>query len=96
MDTRYYQNRYALHYQVLDTVFSLRLGFYLTGGTALSRFYLDHRYSDDLDFFTHEVNAFGDGVRMIVAALADRFSAVDAEADSREFKRIRVHRGIFL
>lgn len=26
--------------------------FYLTGGTALSAFYLEHRYSDDLDFFT--------------------------------------------
>lgn len=26
--------------------------FYLTGGTALSGFYLFHRYSDDLDFFT--------------------------------------------
>jgi predicted nucleotidyltransferase component of viral defense system len=28
--------------------------FYLTGGTALSRFYLGHRKSDDLDFFTPE------------------------------------------
>lgn len=26
--------------------------FYLTGGTALSAFYLHHRYSEDLDFFT--------------------------------------------
>lgn len=26
--------------------------FYLTGGTALSAFYLEHRYSEDLDFFT--------------------------------------------
>ncbi len=26
--------------------------FYLTGGTALAGFYLYHRYSDDLDFFT--------------------------------------------
>ncbi|MBI3485714.1 nucleotidyl transferase AbiEii/AbiGii toxin family protein [Candidatus Daviesbacteria bacterium] len=26
--------------------------FYLTGGTALSAFYLKHRYSDDLDFFS--------------------------------------------
>jgi predicted nucleotidyltransferase component of viral defense system len=25
--------------------------FYLTGGTCLSRFYNQHRYSDDLDFF---------------------------------------------
>lgn len=28
--------------------------FYLTGGTALSAFYLEHRLSDDLDFFTEE------------------------------------------
>jgi predicted nucleotidyltransferase component of viral defense system len=26
--------------------------FYLTGGTALSAFYLQHRYSEDLDFFS--------------------------------------------
>ncbi len=30
--------------------------FYLTGGTALAGFYLYHRYSDDLDFFTHAEN----------------------------------------
>lgn len=28
--------------------------FYLTGGTALSEFYLKHRYSEDLDFFNEE------------------------------------------
>lgn len=28
--------------------------FYLTGGTALSEFYLQHRLSEDLDFFTEE------------------------------------------
>lgn len=28
--------------------------FYLTGGTTLSAFYLGHRLSDDLDFFTEE------------------------------------------
>ncbi len=27
--------------------------FYLTGGTALGRHYLNHRYSDDLDFFVN-------------------------------------------
>ncbi len=27
--------------------------FYLTGGTALAEFYLRHRFSDDLDFFTN-------------------------------------------
>ena len=28
--------------------------FYLSGGTALAAFYLHHRFSDDLDFFTDE------------------------------------------
>ncbi|OGK10201.1 hypothetical protein A2767_02000 [Candidatus Roizmanbacteria bacterium RIFCSPHIGHO2_01_FULL_35_10] len=28
-----------------------RTNFYFTGGTALSEFYLQHRYSEDLDFF---------------------------------------------
>jgi len=27
--------------------------FYLTGGTALSRGYFNHRYSDDLDLFVN-------------------------------------------
>lgn len=31
--------------------------FYLTGGTALSAFYLGHRYSEDLDFFTADPRA---------------------------------------
>lgn len=30
----------------------LKDNFYLTGGTALAAFYLQHRYSEDLDFFT--------------------------------------------
>ncbi len=32
----------------------LREFFFLTGGTALSAFFLAHRYSEDLDFFTEE------------------------------------------
>lgn len=33
---------------------SLFKRFYLTGGTALAEFYLKHRYSEDLDFFSEE------------------------------------------
>lgn len=32
----------------------LRKNFYLTGGTCLSEFYLKHRYSEDLDFFSEK------------------------------------------
>lgn len=49
----------GLQRDVLEFLFSdewFRRYFYLTGGTALSAFYLGHRYSDDLDFFTHLKN----------------------------------------
>ena len=43
--------------------------FYLTGGTALSAYYLFHRYSEDLDFFStnqidvSEINSFLKGIK---------------------------------
>lgn len=45
--------------RLLKAIGSSSLGedFYLTGGTALSAFYLKHRYSDDLDFFTADPTA---------------------------------------
>jgi hypothetical protein len=33
---------------------SIKKHFYLSGGTALAEYYLHHRYSEDLDFFTEE------------------------------------------
>lgn len=45
-----------LHKRVLDALFAEEAfagAFYLTGGTALAAFYLKHRHSDDLDFFTN-------------------------------------------
>lgn len=48
-----------LQERALETLFGIeevRRHFYLTGGTALSAFYLSHRYSDDLDLFTHSVD----------------------------------------
>lgn len=49
------KNDYKKLYQFQDKFLmwwkSIALPFYLTGGTALGRFYLNHRYSEDLDFF---------------------------------------------
>jgi len=42
--------------KVLALIRRTDTAFYLTGGTALGRHYLHHRYSDDLDLF---VNAAG-------------------------------------
>ena len=49
----YYEaNLYKLQDGVLNVVKNSNAPFYLTGGTALSRAYYNHRYSDDLDFYS--------------------------------------------
>lgn len=50
---------------VLETLSNADTEFYLTGGTAASRGYLHHRFSDDLDFFVNDDKRF--------ALWADRF-----------------------
>ena len=43
-----------------------------------------------LVFFTHEINAFGDMVRVIRSDLDDEFDSVTTAIDARDFKRILV------
>lgn len=45
---------YPLQDKVIAAINSIETGFYLTGGTALSRGYLHHRLSDDLDYFVND------------------------------------------
>lgn len=45
---------YRLQDQALALFRGVEHGFYLTGGTALSRGYYEHRYSEDLDFFVND------------------------------------------
>lgn len=55
-----------LQQKVLVELFDHRIadrGYYLTGGTALSAFYLKHRYSDDLDFFTRKRDSLEEDFR---------------------------------
>ena len=47
----YEESLYPLQNGVLSIIQKSKTPFFLTGGTALSRFYTHHRYSDDLDFF---------------------------------------------
>ena len=60
----------------------LRRSFYLTGGTALSAFYLYHRVSEDLDFFSSEQA----GVEEILAFLKTLPDLVDMQYE-RKFDR---------
>jgi len=73
-------------YPMQDRIFAwlapVETGFYLTGGTAASRAYLHHRFSDDLDFFVNDDDRFGLWAQRVVQALAR----------SREWRVLVVHR----
>jgi len=48
---KYYTDKlYPFQDKIVQIVQSCATKFYLTGGTVLCRKYLQHRYSDDLDF----------------------------------------------
>lgn len=67
MNSNFYEERlYPLQDEVLSFVSSLQTGFYLTGGTAASRGYLHHRYSDDLDLFVNYDDHFISWAELIV------------------------------
>ena len=84
-----YKKFYALQDRVLSLIFKVENEFYLTGGTCLSRFYIEKRYSDDLDFFTNSSSRFSFAVKNIKQALKKHFDVV-IEVDSKDFIRFRV------
>jgi hypothetical protein len=87
----YYENTlYPLQDKVLDIVDSLGTSFYLTGGTALSRFHFNHRYSDDLDFFLNDDPKFQDGVKRIINAISGNGLKQIIEKRDESFCRLTV------
>ena len=86
---KYYQNLYSLQDKVLDTVFKNSSEFYLTGGTCLNRFYMEVRYSDDLDFFTNSSKIFNLEVRRLKQILSEFFD-IDVEIESKDFVRWKI------
>ncbi|MCS7053972.1 MAG: nucleotidyl transferase AbiEii/AbiGii toxin family protein [Ignavibacterium sp.] len=59
----------------------LNLPFYLTGGTALSRAYFNHRYSDDIDLFVNNDSEFNKYVEKFYQALISHQKIGDFEID---------------
>lgn len=71
VDHRYFvEQLYPLQDQVLKLITEQNTDFYLTGGTALSRGYLSHRFSDDLDLFTNLDPQFGMWCEQIASTLS--------------------------
>lgn len=73
VDRSWYVDRlYPLQDEVLQVLGGLDTGFYLSGGTAASRGYLHHRFSDDLDLFVNDDKDFGLWAERFIQALAAR------------------------
>ena len=90
----YFEKLYPLQDEVLAVVSRLDTGLYLTGGTAASRAYLRHRFSDDLDLFADDDHRFGLWAEQVIEALA-RHGGWRVEVQLREerFARLDVGAG---
>ena len=85
-----FRTLYALQDKVMDVVFDLDNEFYLTGGTALHRFYYHLRYSDDLNFFANNDMRFGENVKEIIEILQEKFM-VEKVVYAKDFKRFIIN-----
>ncbi len=85
----FYENiLYPFQDEVLQLIKSTQ--FYLSGGTCISRFYFDHRYSDDLDFFfdgfSYPKENFEIAFRDIINRISEHFKTEITVSDEY-FKR---------
>lgn len=78
----YFDVLYPLQNHVVAAINKADTDFYLTGGTAASRGYLNHRFSDDLDYFVNDDNRFGLWVERVIQALNRE---LDSSSSGRNF-----------
>ncbi len=69
----YTESLYPIQDGVIRVIRGLHSPLYLTGGTALSRGYFNHRYSDDLDFFVNSYKEFNHLISDVIAALSAEY-----------------------
>ena len=87
------ESLYPIQNGVLRAVESCKTRFYLTGGTALSRAYYRHRYSDDLDFFVNRDSEYDEQVDVVLAKLQEEGFFWDITKDfvkAPDFRTLKV------
>ena len=85
----YQQKLYPLQDQIFELASLYEDKVFLTGGTALSRFYFNHRLSDDLDFFT-TTNDLKLIANDLIARLLDKSFSVEVDKLDIYFARFFV------
>lgn len=88
----FYENAlYPLQDQIFPLIQTDQV--YLTGGTCLSRFYYQHRFSDDLDFFFDGSRFSQDAFNVTIREIANRISTgfdIEMTVNGEFFKRFFV------
>jgi predicted nucleotidyltransferase component of viral defense system len=79
---------YALQDRVLESLSRAATSFYLTGGTCVSRFFLEKRYSDDLDLFTNDNALYREDYRRLMRSLSGAGMQPEIRVDTRDFVRL--------
>lgn len=85
----YFNVLYLFQDQILQVLQELDTQFYLTGSTAASRGYLQHRFSDDLDLFVNDDGRFGLWSERVIYALSSH-SAWQTEVIQKEERFVRL------
>jgi predicted nucleotidyltransferase component of viral defense system len=89
MSEAHYLNKlYPLQDLVLHLFNEGAIQLYLTGGTALSRAFLNHRYSDDLDFFLNDNPDFENETDRATTLLQKQFEKVTIENKQSGFRKL--------
>ena len=81
---------------ILNIVRKLNTPFYLTGGTAISRYYFSHRFSDDLDFFVNSDANYSRHVAQILNALEENRKQFNFAIDYQRLRKEEHYTQIFL
>jgi hypothetical protein len=93
MPAKYYEDKlYPFQDEILKAIEAAEVDFYLTGGTALSRCYLMHRYSDDLDFFLNAHAGFKSQSKKVISLFKDLKLSYTISTTTDTFIRILIHR----
>ncbi|NLT49483.1 MAG: nucleotidyl transferase AbiEii/AbiGii toxin family protein [Ignavibacteria bacterium] len=96
LEEYYSANLYPFQDGILNIVKELNIPFYLTGGTALSRHYFQHRYSDDLDLFVNNDSNFEKYVETFYKSLGENGNKYHFEIDFQRIRRTEFYAQFFL
>ena len=92
----YLEKMYPLQDGVMDIITKLNTPFFLTGGTALSRHYFNHRYSDDLDLFVNADDKFHQQLDNVLKKLSDTKQENNFLLETENIKRFESFAQIFI